>query len=920
MGADICRAITFISYHIPMAMEQEVKVQYSTVGFFDGMLTERLAIDYENEDLKQLWRYCLNCTVKSMGQYSYQNIFGFSRDEWNQYSDEDFWRESVNEEYPLTFVVFLQLRQYKTKEDSIQKQCMAFNEAICKILSGRGMYYTYCTVDKNDFVVCIKCRDYGEAVKAIKSLHGTGNEVVYSYSVFSVSSVVLERLQEEKYTDIFTQDIYSICLKGITNSFDPKHKFSLDQKYYEFCDKLLNNLYGDQKADADYMIYDILGDDDFRLIARHVKLGALLRQFAEGGMLCYKEKEFRFYLFSSSLVLNTETPEYPQISEEDKTESANGMQQEFQAPICNDLKTKMINIAKRIPTEAGGNLENEKIVTFCHAIWQLMQSLKALEVAPAKRYDFYSIYQPLSLMIKILEEKMQKDSGSDISENAEIYDFVHKISMTLHGTLRTDIQFFQIRDFNAIVHYAPAKLRAFYSLWALKLSDYYNEFCPEKNTYSFIFSPGMFRETSVKQLFTNYDEDKRLMLITVPERHLYSPRWLAIILTHEVSHFVGYTVRNREKRHEIWLEACARVLYLEMSYYRYYVSAAEWKNAVEKALMHTCFFEDMKVRLYEEEQIIRKEECLWPHEFHSENSMKTIEQAFGSIGRKYIEKIISDDCERINRFLQEEDNLKRLAFRERVKTVEEIRRISFDVSPQLLALYHKFQYKLLPQILRIFRYITSEAYADLTAILTLNLLPQEYLLSFTRGELNLDTGSADKENGVMLVVRAGITIEAMQNIAKRELDKGQSIFTKTFLEKWSKNAAADLVLDFQGALEEEFIAMQIYIYVSSKSGDQIREYEPIYEYERGIQNFDNAKLDCFNDHVIKQLLISYLDKCAGDYVEILENSQILQDNRKVLVNLYQKLAGGSVIDIAQEIEDFLAAYEDEENARNGYKK
>lgn len=919
MGEDICRAITFISYHIPMAMEQAVKIPYSTIGFFDGMLTERLAIDYEKQDLKQLWRYCLKCTVKSRGRYSYQNIFGFSRDQWNQYSDEEFWRESINERYPLTFVVFLQLRQYKTKEASIEKQCMIFNNAICKMLHEKGMYYTYCTVDKNDFVVCIKCRKYEEAVKAIKNLHETGNEVVYSYSVFSVSSVVLERLQGENYADIFAEDIYSICLKGITNSFDPEHKFSLDRKYYEFCHKLLNNLYGNDKSEADYMIYDILGDDDFRLIARHVKLGALLRQFADGGMLCYKEKEFRFYLFSSSLVLNTETPAYSQIREEDKTESTDRMQQEFQAPICNALKTKMTNIAQRISTEAGENLKNEKIVTFCHAIWQLMQSLRALEVAPTKRYDFYSIYQPLSLMIQILEEKMQKDSGGDIGENAEIYDFVHKISMTLHGTLRTDIQFFQIRDFNAVVHYAPAKLRAFYSLWALKLSDYYNEFCTKKNTYSFIFSPGMFRETSVKQLFTNYEEDKRLMLITVPERHLYSPRWLAIILTHEVSHFVGYTVRNREKRHEIWLEACARVLHLEMSYYRRYVSAKKWKNAVEKALMHTCFFEDMKQRLHEEEKIIRAQDRLWPHEFHSENSIKTIEKAFGNIGRKYIEKIISDDCERLHKLLREEENVNRLAFKERIKIAEEIRRVSFDVYPQLLGLYHKFQYNLLPQLLGIFRYVASEAYADLTAILTLNLLPKEYLLSFTRGELNLDTGSADQENGVMLVVRVGIIIEAMQNIAESELHKGQSIFARDFLEKWSKDAAANLVFDFQGDLEE-FIALQIYSYVTSESSDPIREYRPIYEYEQEVQDFAKRKLDCFNDPEIKQLFTSYLDKCAKDYVNILECSQILQDRRKALVSLYQNLAGGSVIEIAQEIEDFLAAYEDEENARNGYKK
>ena len=111
---------------------------------------------------------------------------------------------------------------------------------------------------------------------------------------------------------------------------------------------------------------------------------------------------------------------------------------------------------------------------------QLLQSLKALERAPAKKYDFYSLYHPFSLLIHMLESEIRKAAeeksrkGSYLfSCNEDIYEFIQKISLTLHGTLRTDIQFFQIRDFNAVVHYAPAKLRAFYALWALKLSEYY---------------------------------------------------------------------------------------------------------------------------------------------------------------------------------------------------------------------------------------------------------------------------------------------------------------------------------------------------------------------------------------------------------------------------------------------------------------
>ena len=164
--------------------------------------------------------------------------------------------------------------------------------------------------------------------------------------------------------------------------------------------------------------------------------------------------------------------------------------------------------------------------------------MKALETAPTKKYDFLSLYYPLKSFVEILESKMslQRENGTYLlEENEEIFEFIHKISMTIHGTLRTDIQFFQIRDFNAIVHYAPAKVRAFYTLWTLKIKDYYNQFVNqnETNQYAFIFSPGMVSGTSVRQLFLQYTEKHRLMLITVPERHLYAPKWLTIMLAHE---------------------------------------------------------------------------------------------------------------------------------------------------------------------------------------------------------------------------------------------------------------------------------------------------------------------------------------------------------------------------------------------------
>lgn len=484
----VCRAVTFISYHIPLMEDMGEMPQYSTIGFFDGMFTEKLDVEYGKNDLKKLWKYNIKKTAESKGRYSYQNIFCFSEDCWNHYTDTEFWQEMSDFEYPLLFVVFLQLSDYMTDDTTIERQCVAFNNILRDRFGKEGKYYTYGTIDKNDFVVCIRSRNHKQTVEAIKKLHGTESSVVYSYSVLSVANRVLDSIDEHNYPYLFEQFVDSICLKGITNSFNPCRSITLDQRYYEFCDRLVDRFYptdekNKPKKERLYRIYDILGDDDFRLIAREVNLGKLLREFKPKGQLGYFQSDLRFYLYSSSLVLNTMTPSSNMaIGDNEKKITVQQMNEKMKSPICEKLQNNMEKIVNVLKYD----MVDEKKVTFCQSLWQLLQSLKVLESAPTKKYDFYSLYHPFSALVRILEGKMeQKELGS----NDEIYEFIHKISMTLHGTLRTDIQFFQIRDFNVIVHYAPAKLRAFYAIWALKLSEFYNSFEHIDKKYSFILAP-----------------------------------------------------------------------------------------------------------------------------------------------------------------------------------------------------------------------------------------------------------------------------------------------------------------------------------------------------------------------------------------------------------------------------------------------
>ena len=899
----VCRAVTFISYHIPLMEDMGEMPQYSTIGFFDGMFTEKLDVEYGKNDLKKLWKYNIKKTAESKGRFSYQNIFCFSEDCWNHYTDTEFWQEMSDFEYPLLFVVFLQLSDYMTDDTTIERQCVAFNNILRDRFGKEGKYYTYGTIDKNDFVVCIRSRNHKQTVEAIKKLHGTESSVVYSYSVLSVANRVLDSIDEHNYPYLFEQFVDSICLKGITNSFNPCRSITLDQRYYEFCDRLVDRFYptdekNKPKKERLYRIYDILGDDDFRLIAREVNLGKLLREFKPKGQLGYFQSDLRFYLYSSSLVLNTMTPSSNMaIGDNEKKITVQQMNEKMKSPICEKLQNNMEKIVNVLKYD----MVDEKKVTFCQSLWQLLQSLKVLESAPTKKYDFYSLYHPFSALVRILEGKMeQKELGS----NDEIYEFIHKISMTLHGTLRTDIQFFQIRDFNVIVHYAPAKLRAFYAIWALKLSEFYNSFEHIDKKYSFILAPGVFGETHVKQLFVRHDETERLMLITTPERNLYAPRWLAVIIAHEVSHYVGTKIRERMFRHKVVLRVSAYILALELEKLWYIGMPTQLKAPTEKMIGKSTYLcNQLKKELARVDREINKASVDNSYQYHSDISRETIRKDYRYLTDTDIDRmLISEYGELLKNFLKKE-----------VKDFVSPHNLDIcnEREAKVLKLFEKFQQIALPDLLQmLLNYICAETFADMIAILTLELSPEEYVTSFVRNQILDYNQDPDRESISLFTVRLAAVIQSVRKIVNKNKEWLENQSSK-LTEDWKGDVISEAIFRFGRNTREQDIMIMVYGYIKELrvKQDSISGYKSIYNPENSDGTFSGCKFDFVNDKNVFNLLVLYLFKCADTYIKQLKSDEKLCSIRREKLSVYRALACESVTDMMQAVENFLHEHE-----------
>lgn len=900
---DICRAFTFINYHIPLAKIKEKLPDYATIGFFDGLYTETMDVKYKEENLQSFWQYILKKAVESEGKFSYQNIFGISRDEWNDISDEDFWKRETDKEYPLTFVTFLQVSDYLVGNNIIKEQCKTFNEVLKENVKTEMKSYVYSSIDKNDFIVCIKAKNHKNIVNAIKKLHETDVHIVYSYSTLSIRQEVLDDLTERKYPYLYEERISSIALKGIANSYRGEKNYTLDQKYRQLAQKLCKQLYdGNQdEYDNNCRLYDILGDNDFRLIIRNVKLGKLLEQYALNGSLSYFSDDFRFYLYSSSLILNTQN---------DKTYSGimnvkdvlAKMDECMKPEKCMKLDIQMENIEKKALKRSDGTID-DGVIAICRAIWQLLQSLKVLERSPVKKYDFISLYQPFKTLIGILEKNVNSD---EVGRNTQLYEFVHKFSMALNGILRTDIQFFQVQDFNAIVHYAPAKLRAFYSMWALYLSEFYNTLSGGACTYSFILTPGLFAKIAVEQLKLKSGENEYLMLITVPERNLYQLKRMAIILTHEVSHFVGIKARKRIRRYQAWCGIAARVIELETMKLiceemkerdiNVYQKMGEYGREIHDALVEEFRRMDADdVRSIGENDLdsFRTKEKIIKSYQDADVDMVLLK--LSDIWRELRENWLKEASEKFNN-RQEIDNYVR-KMTEQYKTIDKKLEIHF----------RQYQNSVLQVILSQICHLSKEAFADIMAILTLELTPTDYLFSYNR-ERKVRIDDKDKKESSFLEIRVGIVVQTMKSIIDK-YGKENGILSETFCGKWRNGIDITVIGSFPKDSDESILSARVYEHLRNIKDykNNMQDYESIYCGDN-YKTLMSKSIYYFQDSIANKQLKEYIDQCAEYYIEQMKEKLELRKRKGEIIQTYETIAADSPVRAMQEIENFLEKF------------
>lgn len=927
----ICRSFTFFTNRIPLGSKGlPERCQYTAIGFFDGLQTEAVKVNYKKYGLKAMWKYILKLTQDDTGEFSHQNVFGIGDDDWNNTSDKKFWDSGNNEEYPLTFVVFLQALEYH--DEDMEEQCKRFGAKVMETLGNEGIVYVYVTVDKNDFIVCIKCKKYKCAMKSIKQLHKAGTSIVYSYSVFVIHNEIISQIGDEDsvYRKILNENIDSISLKGVANSSSSytennrKVKSDLDVKYRNFCAKFEEKIYPNcQVKDKDCKTYDILGDDDFRFIARDVKLCDLLVNFSQDGCLNGDASPFREALYSSNLTLNIENQVNIGQNEtlKDKKITPPDIISDSHISFITDKYESILDNKKT-------DLIFMKDITLYQSIKQTLESMKSLDKAETKKYEFFSLYNPLYMLLKVISDKNNDIENYDFGEKEDIYEFLRAVGSSMHGTLRTDIRFFQIRDFNTIVHYAPSKLRTFYVAWLDKVS----RFCGNNSSInpSFIIKSGIYSEASVRRLFdihareniqptvgeaenTNNDNGKEhLILVTVSERDLYLPKRLLMILTHEISHFVS-GFREREQRKEHWENIIQRVFEIELNHFLYLISFEDENILGAIRYVNTDNGNDGYLYLnrsfkacwekYDNTHKISdysgKVVCDRIEEHYAQLANQGQTDSIATFIEIYVKKIFNEIYKQIDAA-----NVKY------EKKVEEkcLYADSYEaVSQQLSYFFQMFQSEMVRRLCIVVKTVISEIFSDFFAVLILGIKPEEYFKMVT-----CETGKRDwldENQGGFLFVRTSIVIESMRRLCEQANELIVSL-DKPFSEKWNDKAIK------RERKKAKVQGKKIYFYIlefakhSESMLNDIKKYDSIVRYEDDEIIIDEERMDYFYDEVVLDEICKYLVTCG----ELFWNSVKIDKNRKKTLRdirkSYDVMSNGTLMDMAIEIERYLKEFEE----------
>lgn len=535
---NICRPFILYNDFFPPVSEAHSEWQYLSFGYYDGVSVGEDLLEDGKCNFNALWEYYVTQGERMNGSYSALILWGLRCEKEEAY-DSYFWVNGTAEEYPYLFLTLLQMKISEVPGILDEEARMKLEKDLT--VTSRRKAITYLTFDNSDLILILRCKNYKDGADIINKFHDikedrtAGNKWELNYS-FTVASVDKRFLSNNEWINRAEGSVTHAYIYMIE-----KCPGSVNYVYNEIKKEIKPSFIVEKEA--------VLGCNDEVVVIQDVPWSEFLKLYQDKtGILNHTHAIYKKGLIGVTTIIGEKQEhdrknmdgEVPEgLSTNEKGSSTR------EKTFCDKMREKCSQMG-----EGRGTARMEAVK---RNIYQVINALHKFERTPFSDYMFQTVFLPLNMAIDMSQE-IKEESINDFYDS--FYDFMKGLNLYSQNLGRSDRQFTQIPDMNIRIYETPVKLNAFYNAFIFYLKQYLNDLdrkeeharSEREHEYEFLACPGVTDNMQVQELFKTASTTKRLFLVEMPENQVYKPDMMLVMLAHEVAHFVGKNIRNREER------------------------------------------------------------------------------------------------------------------------------------------------------------------------------------------------------------------------------------------------------------------------------------------------------------------------------------------------------------------------------------
>lgn len=558
MQKDI-RLLTLYKQHYMDRYEIPLTSEYSAWGYYDGFdirdISEKENVqDIMESPVSRLWYGTADKIMKLGGGYSNQNIALF-RGTWDKQKSsyaEKFWENKEN--FPFFAIGFLQLSDRMDFENIAEKIEQEINITGNRAEKSVCMALTYATFDNADLVLLLQSNSVKQIMDSLDLVERPGDSVEqipsvrYLHSILSVSEQYLQDCKRNKEvlgfwhgTKCFVEDrVLNLTIQFVTSG---------KKEIIEYLKNILETYHKEYTLQgyADAKLSYLAGHESFQLSFCNTDIKSVLVLMLPGGFATHQNKAYQFGVYNIRTIFTMGEKGWKDISSrklpEGKPDEESGGKKKWCRKLMEDCK-------KYVIWARNSEIKDDSFYSYCQAMMQTLNTLDQYEQFRMSKDIFYLLFPAFQMFAGQLEKAMEKKDdtqwfkiGEAIKES--MCAFLSAANSVIYHTIHTDQIFLMVPGYSGTSFSIPIKLSLLY-LWMIdRIIQVLND---GEEEYSCILTPEMESRPVTRVISFQEQEKDRLICVKLSQRCLYFPKHLMIILSHEIGHYVGKNLRNRDKR------------------------------------------------------------------------------------------------------------------------------------------------------------------------------------------------------------------------------------------------------------------------------------------------------------------------------------------------------------------------------------